>query len=194
MHEETMMRSGMLARGFQIWIDHPDALRQIAPAALHVSDSQMPVTTARGVVRRLVIGQDGAAQGPIATPVDVTIVDIRAEPMATWVETVGTGHQAWAWVLDGQVEMDGRSVAAGEAMPLSSAMQVSASAAGVRLIEFSGRPTGSNVVQGGPFVGSSRDEIDGFQARYRNSGMGRLPAFDQVAIDQAFDAAHQNIA
>jgi redox-sensitive bicupin YhaK (pirin superfamily) len=124
-------------------------------------------------------------------PVDATIVDIRAEALATWVETVGTAHQAWAWGLDGQV---GQSVAAEEAIPLSSAMQVSASAAGVRLIVFSGRPTGSNVVQGGPFIGSSRAEIDGFQARYRNGGMGHLPAFDQVAADRAFDVANQNTA
>jgi redox-sensitive bicupin YhaK (pirin superfamily) len=194
MHEETVMRSGKLARGFQIWIDHPDALRQVPPAALHVAGNEMSVTTTRGVTRRLVIGRDGATTASVATPVDVTIIDISAEPMATWTETVEAGHHAWAWVLHGQVEVDGQSVAAGEALLLSFGRQFVASAVGVRLILFSGRPTGSTVVQGGPFVGSSRAEIEAFHARYRSGGMGRLPAFDQAAIDRAFDAAQQNIA
>lgn len=194
MHEETVMRSGKLARGFQIWIDHPDALRQVAPAALHATGSEMPARTADGVTRRLVVGRDGPANATITTPVDVTILDIAAEPGARWVETVAAGHQGWAWVLAGQVDFGGQSVAAGEAVPLASGTRLQASPGGVRLMVFLGRPTGSTVVQGGPFVGSSRAEIEAFHARYRSGGMGRLPAFDQAAIDRAFDAAQQNIA
>jgi redox-sensitive bicupin YhaK (pirin superfamily) len=194
MHEETVMRSGKLARGFQIWIDHPDALRQVPPAALHVAGGDMPVTTEGGVTRRLVVGQDGTVQTTISTPVEVTILDIRAEPGARWVEMLAKGHQAWAWVLEGGLKVDGQSVAAGETLRLTAGVTFAASAVGARLVIFSGKPTGSTVVQGGPFVGSSRAEIDGFHARYRSGGMGRLPAFDQAAIDRDYDAAQQNIA
>jgi redox-sensitive bicupin YhaK (pirin superfamily) len=190
MHEETVMRTGKLARGFQIWIDHPDALRQVAPAALHITGDEMPVTISGRVTRRLVVGRDGT----VKTPVDVTIIDLHAEPGSSWVETIGAGHQAWAWVLDGRIERDGHPVMAGEAFPLTSGVQLSTRDASSRLVIFSGRPTGSTVVQGGPFVGSSQAEIEAFHARYRSGAMGRLPAFDQDAIDLAFDAAQNNIA
>ena len=194
MHEETVMRTGKLARGFQIWIDHPDALRQVPPAALHVAGAEMPVTTSGGVTRRLVVGRDGPATAPVETPVDVTIIDLHVDPASTWVETVEAGHQAWAWVLDGRIEIGGHPVMAGEAFPLTSGMRLSTGDVSGRLVIFSGKPSGSTVVQGGPFVGSSRAEIEAFHARYRSGAMGRLPGFDQDAIDRAFDASQKNIA
>jgi redox-sensitive bicupin YhaK (pirin superfamily) len=146
------------------------------------------------MTRRLGVRQDSTAWTPIFIPVEIKILDLRAEPGARWVDTVAKGHQAWAWVLEGAVEADGQSVAACQALRLSPSMTCTAPSAGARLVVFSGRPTSTTVVQAGPFVGSSRAEIEAFHARYRSGGMGRLPAFDQDAIGRAFDAAQKNIA
>ncbi len=56
-----------------------------------------------------------------------------------------------------------------------------------RLTVFSDRPRRHGVIPPGPFVASTEDRVRASCSRFAAGGMGRLDAFDQVALDWEFD-------
>lgn len=67
-HEEQPEKPGAAARGFQIWIDHRAADREIAPHALHVRNDAMPSVRDAGMTGRVVLGEVLGNTAPVAAP------------------------------------------------------------------------------------------------------------------------------
>lgn len=187
MHEETVTRSGRSALGLQIWIDHADADREIAPAALHLAAADVPTATAKGVTRRVLLGTSGGLTSPIAAPLLARIVDIELLADAVLEETVPAGDTAFAVVRTGEVETDGGRAGPGTAVFLNGADLRLTARSDARLTVFGGPPLRHAVVPAGPFVASTEAQARAFRARFAAGDMRRLTAFDQAALDRDFD-------
>lgn len=187
MHEETVVRSGRSALGLQIWIDHADADREVAPAALHLAPGDVPTVARDGVVRRVLLGASGGLASPLAAPPSARIIDVEIEAGATLEEPVAAGETAFAVIREGRVEAD-----AGTAGPATAVfagtgpLRLTASTA-ARVTIFGGPPLRHAVVPAGPFVASTEAQAKAFRARFAEGGMGSLAAFDQAALDRDFD-------
>lgn len=186
-HEETPERAGRVAEGFQIWIDHPAVLREVPPQALHVAADAAPVRRMTGITRRVVAGRDGNVASPLVAPVEVQLVEVVVDPGTRWTEDLAPGMQGFLWVLEGEVRAGGAVAGADTVVPLSDGMVLQAKGA-VRLMRFAGRPSDEVPVFGGPFVGSTAEQLARFRRAYQSGGMGRLVPFDQAALDRQFDA------
>jgi redox-sensitive bicupin YhaK (pirin superfamily) len=188
MHEETVARSGRSARGLQIWIDHADASREIPPAALHLAAENVPKLERDGVVRRVLVGASAGLRSPIIAPMSARIVDIDLQARAVLEEPIPGGETAFAVIRAGEVETSVGRAGPGTAVFFGNdvAMRLTALTE-ARLTVFGGQPFRHQVVPAGPFVASSDAQARAFQARFAAGAMGRLTAFDQSALDSAFD-------
>ena len=164
--EMPIMTDGDL-HGFQIWINLP-AAKKMQPADYH--DFQSDVITQHrqedGSLVRVIAGdltiKGTTLAGPLQqTGVPVTIVDWQAEEPAALNSCLNPDFQAMLYVYRGSIEVDGKTVKAGNLAILGNGEGLAISTdeqAGVLLL--SGHPIDEPVVHYGPFVMNSMDEIE----------------------------------
>jgi redox-sensitive bicupin YhaK (pirin superfamily) len=192
MHEETVTRSGRSALGLQIWIDHADSDREVAPAALHLAAGDVPTVTQDGVTRRVLLGASRGGASPVQAPLSARLIDVNLAAGATLDESMAAGETAFAVIRQGEVQTD-----AGPAGPATAvfandgALRMTALVPS-RLTIFAGPPLRHAHIPAGPFVASTEAQLRSFRARFAAGGMGRLTAFDQTALDCAFDRLGTN--
>lgn len=187
MHEETVTRSGRLALGLQIWIDHAAADREVTPAALHLPAADVPMIASDGVLRGVLLGTSAGLTSPIKAPLAARIVDIELQDGAVLEEPIPDGEAAFVVIRDGEVATAAGVADRGTAV-FSNVDALRLTARGnVRLTLFGGPPLRQSVIPAGPFVASSQSQARAFEARFRAGGMGRLTAFDQSELDREFD-------
>lgn len=195
LHEETVMRSGKQALGFQIWIDHRDDLRELAPDALHLGASQTPLVRGEGFEARVVLGASQGVASPLTPPTRVRLIDVTLQAGAVFTQDLAEGENAFVWVLGGKPSVgDGPTQTAqgGEIIRLTQegdTLRLTAADDIVRLVIFAGQPMRQQPAMAGPMVASTPAALDTLMAKFRAGGMGRLEPFDQAAIDRAYDEA-----
>lgn len=87
------------------------------------------------------------------------------------------------YLYDGTADIDGQELTnAGAVVSVDTEVQVTAGAQRVRFLVLQGRPIGAPVVQHGPFVGNSRDDIIRAFTEYQQGQFGQwtLPRTDPV--------------
>ncbi len=191
MHEETVTRSGRHATGFQIWIDHADADREVPPRGLHLSADDVPVSIVEGVTRRILLGASQGVSSPINAPVTARIADVEIAAGARFEDSFAEAETGFVWLRAGVAE-----TAVGDAQPgtvlFAETGGVSFTArTAVRATVFAGHPLRQETVPAGTFMASSQAQARVFRSRYGAGGMGRLKPFDQAALDARFDSHHR---
>jgi redox-sensitive bicupin YhaK (pirin superfamily) len=187
MHEETVARTGRHATGFQIWIDHADADREVPPRAMHLAAGDVPRVSDNGVTRRVLLGASGGVASPLTPPVAAGLVDMEMDAGTVFEEVLDPALNAFLWVRSGSVEIDGAEVPAGSVGFMQGGSVRALARERTRLTLFTGRPLRQDIVPAGPFVASDRSQAAAFRDRYASGAMGALAPFDQAALDHAFD-------
>ena len=183
-HEETNEVAGTLARGFQIWLNVPAAKKHTAPTAVTLEAADVPVVIRDGATIRVLAGGSNGAVAPIDLPTAARIVDVTLVPGGRFRQGLTRTEQAFLWVISGTLSIEGDMAAGFEAVRIATdgdELFVEAGDQGARFVLFAGEPIGEPVVMSGPFVGSSRQDVDGFMAAYRAGRMGQLTPFKQQA-------------
>ena len=109
---------------------------------------------------------EGGTRGPIEQPATSPVyLDITLAPSVSWDYARPEGHNAFAYVFEGSVEIgqseDARPVASQELAVLGGGERFVARAGGdgARLILVAGRPLREPVARYGPFVMNTKEEI-----------------------------------
>jgi redox-sensitive bicupin YhaK (pirin superfamily) len=190
-HSEMPQQSEGRLRGFQLWLNLP-AREKMRPAAYRdIPAGEVPrVALPRGGEVRVIAGVfrvDGTVGGtPIGGPVngvgaalstDPMYLDVRLPAGAEFIGEVEPGHTAFLYTYEGSAAVG----AAGAAKPLphraagvlsdGDRVRVAAGPGGVQFLLLAARPIREPVVQYGPFVMNTREEIEQALADYRD---GRL--------------------
>lgn len=182
-HSEMPQQSQGRMHGFQLWINLP-AREKMRPAAYRdLAAAEIPEVEMDGGARvRVLAGTlalpDGAVTGPITgVTTEPRFMDVSLPAGAHMTLDVPADHQAVLYVFQGTVQVgagaQAQSLASQEAGVLSAGKHVRVLADGgpARFLLLAGRPLGEPVVQYGPFVMNSREEIEQALADYRD---GRL--------------------
>jgi hypothetical protein len=169
-HSEMPQQTAGRMRGFQLWINLPSREKMKPAAYRDIPSPQIPtLPLAGGGEIRVIAGEfeqdDVKTSGPIAgLSTQPQYFDVRLPAgVAATIPTPAT-HNTFLYVYEGDavVGEDARPLpfrSAGLLTP-GDQVEVKAGAKGAKLLLFSGKPIGEPVVQYGPFVMNTREEIE----------------------------------
>lgn len=171
-HSEMPQQERGRMRGFQLWINLP-AKEKMKPAAYRdVQAGEIPVVELPGGGRVKVIAgtlvQGGhATPGPIqGLTTDPLYFDVELPAGASFVHAIRPGYHAFVYPFEGSVDVGPaaarRLLAAHHAGVLADGAEVELNGGpeGGRVILLAGRPLLEPIVQYGPFVMNTREEIE----------------------------------
>ncbi|MGY0561358.1 pirin family protein [Luteimonas sp. A277] len=166
-HSEMPEQEEGRMRGFQLWVNLPAKDKMTAPRYQEFGPERIPTTApAAGVEVKVIAGSVGDTIGPIAQPAtDPLYLDIALAPGSNWEYALPEGHNAFAYVFEGSLEIgageEARALDTQEIGILGGGglLRLQAGDAGARLILVAGRPLREPVARHGPFVMNTREEL-----------------------------------
>ncbi|MFW5816816.1 MAG: pirin family protein [Wenzhouxiangella sp.] len=181
-HSEMPQQSEGRMRGFQLWLNLPAAEKMKPPAYRDIAAAEVPELAFAGGRARVIAGTlavDGVEQAgavnavPGSMATDPLLADLRLAPGGRLDVPIAASYNALLYVYDGELSVAGRPVPYRSAGVLGDGDGVALSAGldGGRALLIAGRPLGEPIVQYGPFVMNSREQIEQAMADYR---AGRL--------------------
>ncbi len=167
-HSEMPEQENGLMWGFQLWVNLPAKDKMTAPRYQDIAPERIPESApAPGVRARVIAGALNGVRGPVSgIAVEPLYLDLALEPGARFAAPVPAGHNAFAYVYEGGVDIGShdapKRLARGELALLDRRgddVLLSAGAGPARLILVAGKPLGEPVAKYGPFVMNTQDEV-----------------------------------
>ena len=167
-HSEMPQQDRGRMRGFQLWINLPakDKMKPAAYRDLEATDIPEVKLGASGKVRVIAGNYAGTAAPVKPGATDATYFDVHLPAGATFTHAVPDGYNAFAYVYEGA--LDGVPAHSAAVFTQQGDVRVMAGAEGARFLLLAGRPLNEPVVQYGPFVMNSREEIEQAIRDYQN--------------------------
>ncbi len=182
-HSEMPQQESGRLRGFQLWINLP-AREKMRPAAYRdIQPEEIPrAELPGGGSVKVIAGTLETAGDSVAGPIQglstaPLFLDVRLPAGGSFVHRLPADHNAFLYPYEGAVGIgaagSARSLQSHEAGILSAGdgIELSAAAPGARVLLLAARPLREPVVQYGPFVMNTREEIEQAIADYQS---GRL--------------------
>lgn len=180
-HSEMPQQTAGRMRGFQLWINLPSREKMKPASYRDIPAREIPtVALDGGGELRVIAGSfrqgNATIEGPIGgLSTEPLYFDLRLPAAGSAVIPTPRGHNAFLYVYDGDavVGENARSLpfrAAGLLTP-GDAVRIEAGQRGVQLLLLAGQPIGEPVVQYGPFVMNTVQEIERAIVDYQS---GRL--------------------
>jgi redox-sensitive bicupin YhaK (pirin superfamily) len=179
-HSEMPQQESGRMRGFQLWINLPAAEKMKPAHYRDIRPEEIPTAALPGGGElRVIAGRVSVDGREFAGPVqglstEPLYLDVRLPAGGVFSQPVAAGHNAFVYAYEGSLAIgaapDQRALAAQAAGVLGGGGTVEISAAGgpARFLLLAARPIGEPVVQHGPFVMNTREEIEQAIADYRN--------------------------
>jgi hypothetical protein len=177
LHEEHPEPGPQVARGFQIWIDLPNDLRETAPRALHLAADAVPQVPLPDGEIRVVLGEAEGQRSPMRLPTSVGLVHVGLGAQGRWTHRLAADDHAFVFVIDGAVEVNGQSAGAGglvRTRPDGDLLAFAAASTGARFTVFSGTPLAQPRVLHGPFVARDGEQAARFLREHASGRFGAL--------------------
>jgi redox-sensitive bicupin YhaK (pirin superfamily) len=163
-HSELPEQEDGLMEGFQLWLNLPARHKMAAPYYRDIPAAAIPeFDTDAGVHVRVIAGSSHGVTGAMTRP-DTTplFLDVHVPARAHFEQTLPPAHNAFLYVYRGRVQVQGDEVRGKMMGVLSNAdsdgVRIDASE-DARFILIAGAPLHEPIVQYGPFVMNSAEEI-----------------------------------
>jgi len=187
-HSEMPQQEQGRLRGFQLWINLPRSEKMKPASYRDIDPAEIPVVALIGGGHAKVIAgtleQEGKqVPGPIrGLSTDPLYLDVELPAGAAFAQPVPGDHNAFLYVFEGSASVGAADAAktlnthsAGILSP-GDEVAVRAGTQGARFLLLAGRPIGEPVVQYGPFVMNTREEIEQALRDYQSGELTKEPA------------------
>jgi redox-sensitive bicupin YhaK (pirin superfamily) len=165
-HSELPEQTEGRMEGFQLWLNLPAKDKMSAPWYRDIQSAELPEWHGPGVTARVIAGATHGVAGAVQREATQPLyLDLHLEPGASFEQTLPEGHNAFVYVYRGTLSIGEQAVPVQRMAILKNAgdgVRVVAGDEGARAILVAGRPLKEPIVQYGPFVMNSQQEI--FQA------------------------------
>ena len=178
-HSEMPKQENGLMRGFQLWVNLPAANKMDAPGYLEYKSDAFPTVERAGARIKVIVGEfEGVASPIIDDTTEVSYFDVTLQSGERFDAALDATHNSFIYVFEGDAIVDGRAVANRTLATLSGdASSITAGEKGARFLLVSGKPLGEPVVQYGPFVMNTREEIDQAMRDFQSNNFVRNKAW-----------------
>ncbi|EXF45472.1 pirin-like protein [Pseudomonas sp. BAY1663] len=166
-HSEMPQQEHGTMRGFQLWLNLPAHAKLGAPGYRDFTPGELPRLSLPGGIEAKVIAgtlkvgefeQAGLVQRPDTEPY---LIDLQLPPGSELAPAIPDGHRLLLYVFEGELQVGEQAVGKGQLVRLSEHGELQLrSRHGARLMLLAGKPLGEPIVQYGPFVMNSREEIE----------------------------------
>jgi len=184
MPEKEFAKSGGILHGFQLWINLPKTDKWIKPDYQDVPSKKIPVAkTPDGKVSvKVIAGNSLDAKAVINTLTPITYLHFTLQPGAKIVQPVPKSYNAFAYVINGKGLFGKDRIIAEERKLIVFkndgdyiSIRVSENAgSSLEVLLIAGMPINEPIVQSGPFVMNTQEEIDNTLEDYRNGRIGKI--------------------
>lgn len=161
-HSEMPQQVQGLMRGFQLWLNLPAHEKMTAPEYQEFDAKEIPQIKVESSVIKLISGFHKDASGPVIDKnTALSYRDIHLQPEAGFEVDVDETATVFLYVFEGTIKMLETLVLSHTLIVLGEGNTVALNAAeqGARLILVSGSPIHEPIVQQGPFVMNTQEEI-----------------------------------
>lgn len=179
-HSEMPQQEEGIMRGFQLWLNLPAAEKMTDAGYRDIQPEDIPEIPFAGGKLKLIAGeldidgtsQRGAVTGGTTAPV---YADIHLEASGHLELPLSAALDGMVYLYEGGADLgdDPLSHSAASVLGSGDSIALTAGPAGARLLLIAGKPIGEPIVQYGPFVMNTRQEIEQTLQDYRD---GRLTA------------------
>ncbi|MGH8264343.1 MAG: pirin family protein, partial [Steroidobacteraceae bacterium] len=190
-HSEMPQQAAGRMRGFQLWLNLPAREKMKAAAYQDIAPPDIPtVELAGGAKVRVIAGTFAGGtevHGPIngakkGVSTDPLYLDVHLPAGARFTHAVNADYTALVYPYEGSIEVGppgGRAAVGRQTMGVLSTgdtIEFAAGAEGARLLLLAARPLREPIVQYGPFVMNTREEIEQAVLDYQSGKLAEKPA------------------
>jgi redox-sensitive bicupin YhaK (pirin superfamily) len=168
-HSETPEQQEGRMEGFQLWLNLPGKDKMVPAWYRDIPAEEIPHWRAAGVDVGVIAGHAGSGEGKVAGAMqrehtEPVYLDIALEPGAVFEQPLPAGHNAFVYVYRGEASVGDTLVPTGRMAILAhdasaDGVRLAAGAQPVRALLVAGRPLREPIVQYGPFVMNSKEQI-----------------------------------
>jgi len=177
-HSEIPQQEEGVMEGFQLWLNLPRRDKMNAPWYRDFKAGELPrFVTAEGVDVTVIAGESHGVRGAVTR--DATqpnYLDLQLRAGSRFEQQLPAGHNAFVYVYRGEVSIAGKAVPVQRMAILANDAQadgvVIEASADARVLLVSGQPLKEPIVQYGPFVMNSQEEIYQALSDFRDGRLG----------------------
>jgi redox-sensitive bicupin YhaK (pirin superfamily) len=175
-HSELPEQEDGSMEGFQLWLNLPAAEKMRDPWYRDIPAEGVPQFTHDGATVRVIAGRSHGVEGAVQREATEPLyLDLHLEPGASFEQPLPAAHNAFIYVYRGGLDIQGTDVPVQRMAILANrgdGLALTTGHDGARALLIAGRPLNEPIVQYGPFVMNSNEEI--FQAveDFRNGRLG----------------------
>lgn len=162
-HSELPEQTEGRMEGFQLWLNLPAKDKMGAPWYRDIQSAEVPEWQGPGVTARVIAGASHGVEGAVQRDgTEPLYLDLHLDAGASFEQALPEGHNAFVYVYRGGLTIGEQSVPLQRMAILANAgdgVRLVAGAEGARAILVAGRPLKEPIVQYGPFVMNSQQEI-----------------------------------
>jgi len=194
---EALVMSGGLFHGIQLWVNLPAKDKFSPPAYQNLTGERSTLLSSSdgGALVRLIAGQIGEHTGPGSTHTPITLAHATIAPGARLSMPWRADYNALVYVLSGSgtVGAQGRPIhqgqlalfGAGDRLTVAANSGQDSNRPALEVLLLGGRPIGEPVVQYGPFVMNTAEQLQQALSDYQAGRLGVIP--DNALMPHTFN-------
>ncbi|KAI0831197.1 RmlC-like cupin domain-containing protein [Trametes gibbosa] len=157
-------------RGLQLWVDLPKEFKMVEPSYQELGPAQIPTAYPQGedgpVKVKVLSGKSHGVESPVRPLGGCWYFHVIFNKPGTIFQDIPAGWTTFLYTLKGSVRVGSESTSHGpfhtlvlSATPDQTGVELTATEANTEFVLVAGEPLNQTVVQYGPFVMTSREEI-----------------------------------
>lgn len=178
-HSEMPEQEEGRMEGFQLWLNLPADEKMCDPWYRDIQAAEIPEFDLPGVRVRVIAGQSHGIAGAVSRErTQPLYLDVHLEQQASFAQALPASHNAFAYVYRGRLRAGGREVPARHMAIFGNeehadGIVLHADEEPARALLIAGQPLGEPIVQYGPFVMNSHEQIYQAVEDFRAGRLGR---------------------
>jgi redox-sensitive bicupin YhaK (pirin superfamily) len=174
-HDEFPSENGIPTHAFQIWINHTDKDRLVAPKSFRSAPEEVPIWEIEDIRLRVIQGSYKGVRSPIELVTKTLIFDVTLKPNTT-IEFEAE-EMAFIYNISGAFNIAGKTVQGTSVVSFEkegNRIVVETKQNGANFMFVSAVPNNEPIAYGGSFVMTTEEQLRETRKRFQRGEMGQL--------------------
>eukprot|EP00118_Oscarella_pearsei_P026110 m.309410 g.309410 ORF g.309410 m.309410 type:complete len:318 (+) comp46374_c0_seq1:149-1102(+) len=186
MPTDELLEKGGRMEGFQLWVNLPKKDKMMKPRYQDTPPERIPVVKTKDgrVAVKVIAGESLGTKATIETRIPILYLDVHLQPGSSFTQEIPANYRgfAYVWRGSGYLGKERQAAEMGQVATMGDGTAFTLSAGEkeeCRVLLVAGKPIGEPVVQQGPFVMNTREEILQAFADYQSGKLGQIDGSEE---------------